>query len=74
VEAFEAEAAKLYAQPMDAEQVRAFANALLEVEAAGTEATAKHRKERAAGIVKLWTSSTLPTDPTQIASLTCVEA
>ena len=57
VEAFEAAAAKLYAQPMDTEQVRAFANALLEVEAAGTEATAKHRKERAAGIVKLWTSS-----------------
>ena len=57
MEAFEAEAAKLYAQPMDTEQVRHFANTLLEVEAAGTEATAKHRKERAAGIVKLWTSS-----------------
>jgi hypothetical protein len=57
VEAFQAEVAKLYAQPMDTEQVRDFANALLEVEAAGTQATAKHRKERAAGIVKLWTSS-----------------
>ena len=61
VEAFEAEAAKLYAQPMDTEQVRHFANVLLEVEAAGTQATAKHRKQRAAGIVKLWTSSPLPT-------------
>jgi phage/plasmid-like protein (TIGR03299 family) len=57
VEAFEAEAAKLYAQPMDTEQVRHFANTLLEVETAGTEATAKHRKQRAAGIVTLWTSS-----------------
>ncbi len=35
VEAFEAEAAKLYAQPMDTEQVRHFADALLEVDAAG---------------------------------------
>jgi hypothetical protein len=46
---------------MDTEQVRHFANTLLEVEAAGTEATAKHRKERAAGIVTLWMSSPLST-------------
>ena len=57
VEAFEAEAAKLYAQPMDTEQVRRFADTLLEVDAAGTEATARHRRDRATGIVKLWTSS-----------------
>ena len=57
IEAFEAEAAKLYAAPMDTEQVRRFADILLEVEAAGTEATAAHRRQRANGIVTLWTSS-----------------
>jgi hypothetical protein len=57
IEAFEVEAARLYAQPMDTEQVRHFANTLLEVDAAGTDATARHRRERASGIVKLWTSS-----------------
>jgi len=46
---------------MDAEQMRHFVDTLLEVQAAGTEATALHRRERAAGIVKLWTSSPLPT-------------
>ena len=34
-----------------------FANTLLEVDSAGTAATARHRRERASGIVKLWTSS-----------------
>jgi len=57
VQAFEAEAAELYAQPMDTEQVRRFANELLEVDAADSASTARHRQERAAGIVKLWTSS-----------------
>ena len=57
VEAFEAEAAQLYATPMDTEQMRRFANSLLEVDSAGTAATARHRRERATGIVKLWTSS-----------------
>lgn len=57
VEAFEAEAAQLYATPMDTEQMRHFTNTLLEVDAAGTDATARHRGERVNGIVKLWTSS-----------------
>ncbi|WP_428339069.1 DUF932 domain-containing protein [Mycobacterium sp.] len=57
IEAFEAEAAALYAQPMDTEQMRHFAHTLLEVDAAGTAATARHRRERAHGIVTLWTSS-----------------
>jgi phage/plasmid-like protein (TIGR03299 family) len=57
IEAFEAEAAALYAQPMDTEQVRHFADALLEVDSADSAATARHRRERASGIVKLWTSS-----------------
>jgi phage/plasmid-like protein (TIGR03299 family) len=63
IEAFEAEAAKLYAAPMDTEQVRRFADALLEVEAAGTEATAAHRRQRANGIVTLWTSPPSPRSP-----------
>jgi phage/plasmid-like protein (TIGR03299 family) len=57
IDAFEAEAAQLYAQPMDTEQVRRFADAVLEVDSAGTAATARHRRERASGIVRLWTSS-----------------
>jgi phage/plasmid-like protein (TIGR03299 family) len=57
VESFQAEAAKLYAHPMDTEQVRKFANTLLEVDSASSEATARHRRDRASGIVKLWNSS-----------------
>jgi hypothetical protein len=45
----------------DTEQVHHFADTLLEVDAAGTEATARHRRERASGIVKLWNSSPLST-------------
>ena len=57
IEAFETEAARLYAAPMDTEQVRGFADTLLQVDAAPTQATAAHRRERANGIVTLWTSS-----------------
>jgi phage/plasmid-like protein (TIGR03299 family) len=57
IEAFEAEAAELYAAPMDTEEMRRFANTLLEVDTAVTAATAHHRRERANGIIKLWTSS-----------------
>jgi phage/plasmid-like protein (TIGR03299 family) len=57
IEAFEAEAAALYAQPMDTEQMRHFAHTLLEVESATSQATARHRRERAHGIVTQWTSS-----------------
>ncbi|BBC69093.1 hypothetical protein MMRN_p0620 (plasmid) [Mycobacterium marinum] len=57
IEAFEAEAAALYAAPMDIDEMRSFANTLLEVDSAGTAATRRHRRERAIGIVKLWTSS-----------------
>ena len=59
IDAFQTAAAALYAQPMDTEQVRRFANTLLEVDAASSEATARHRRERAGGIVKLWTSPTI---------------
>lgn len=57
IQAFEDQAAQLYAAPMDTDDMRCFANALLEVDTAGTAATARHRRERANGIVKLWASS-----------------
>jgi phage/plasmid-like protein (TIGR03299 family) len=57
IDAFEAEAAALYDQPMDTDEIRQFADTLLEVSSAGTAATARHRRQRARGIVKLWTSS-----------------
>jgi hypothetical protein len=37
---------------MDTEEMRRFANTLLEVDSAGTAATLRHRRERASGIVK----------------------
>ena len=74
VEAFEAEAAQLYATAMDTEQMRGFAHTLLDVDSAGSEATARHRRERAAGIVKLWTSSPFPTADAAIRRLNCDDA
>ena len=59
IEAFEAEAAKLYATAMDAEEVRRFAEKLVDVEGAESAASTRNRRERAQGIVKLWTSSTI---------------
>ena len=55
IEAFEAEAAQLYAHRWTPSRCAHFANTLLEVDSAGTDATARHRRERASGIVKLWT-------------------
>ncbi|WP_040624575.1 DUF932 domain-containing protein, partial [Mycobacterium parascrofulaceum] len=49
IQAFEAEAAALYAAPMDTDQMRSFATTLLEVDSAGTAATRRHRRERAGG-------------------------
>lgn len=46
---------------MDPDEMRSFANTLLEVDSAGTSATARHRRERANGIVKLWMPC--PTSP-----------
>ena len=57
IEPFEAEAAALQAAPINTEQMRGFAHALLEVDSAGTSATVRHRHERVSGIVKLWASS-----------------
>jgi phage/plasmid-like protein (TIGR03299 family) len=57
IDAFEAEAAALYATPMDTDEMRRFANKLLDVDAAATAPTLRNRREKASGIVKLWTSS-----------------
>jgi phage/plasmid-like protein (TIGR03299 family) len=57
IDVFETEAAALYATPMDTDDMRRFANTLLEVDDAATTATLRHRREKASGIVKLWTSS-----------------
>ncbi|GAB5899009.1 DUF932 domain-containing protein [Mycolicibacterium mageritense] len=57
IKAFETEAAELYAQPMDLDQMRAFTDDLLNVESAPTAATKNTRHQQARAIVKLWTSS-----------------
>lgn len=57
IDVFEAEAAALYATPMDTDDMRRFTNALLDVDSAATAATLRNRREKASGIVTLWTSS-----------------
>jgi phage/plasmid-like protein (TIGR03299 family) len=57
MQAFEHEAAQLYAQPMDLDQMRAFAAELVEVDKADSRTAATNRSQRASAIVKLWTSS-----------------
>ena len=57
IQAFEAEAAELYAQPMDTDQMRAFAAKLVDVEGASNTTVKNHRRDRANSIVRLWTSS-----------------
>lgn len=57
VEAFEVEAAQLYAQAMDTDQMRQFAAQLVDVEGADTATTVRNRRHRASAIVKLWSSS-----------------
>ena len=55
--AFESEAAQLYSQAMDIDQMREFAAELLEVDKADSRTAARNRSQRAGSIVKLWTSS-----------------
>ncbi|MBN3459772.1 DUF945 domain-containing protein [Mycobacterium sp. DSM 3803] len=58
MDAFETEAASLYAAPMDIDEVRHFATRLLKADDKDASATARRgRQEQANGIVKLWTSS-----------------
>jgi Domain of unknown function (DUF932) len=57
MQAFESEAAQLYSQPMDIDQMREFGAELVEVDKADSRTAARNRSQRAAGIVTLWTSS-----------------
>lgn len=57
IEAFEAEAAALYAAAMDVDEVRDFADQLVKVEQADTDAARNRRREQANGILKLFVSS-----------------
>jgi phage/plasmid-like protein (TIGR03299 family) len=57
LDVFQAEAANLYAQPMDTDEVRAFANRLVDVDGSTSLAAKNTRREQASGIVKLWVSS-----------------
>ncbi len=57
VEAFEAEAAALYAAPMDIDEVRDFAADLIEVDQAPNQTARNRRRTQASGIVKLFVSS-----------------
>lgn len=57
IEEFENAAAALYAQHMDDQQMRQFAHDLLEVDGADSDTQRANRRDKASGIVKLWTSS-----------------
>lgn len=57
LDVFQAEAANLYATPMDTDEVRAFANRLVDVDGATSLAARNVRREQASGIVRLWVSS-----------------
>jgi phage/plasmid-like protein (TIGR03299 family) len=57
IEAFEAEAAELYATAMDVEQASRFARKLFKVEQADTVVAERKRTEQANAIVKLFVSS-----------------
>lgn len=54
---FEAEAAELYSQPMDTDDMRTFAHRLINVDDATSVAGKNTRRQQANAIVKLWTSS-----------------
>jgi uncharacterized protein DUF932 len=74
VEAFETESAQLYAQAMYLDEMRQFAAQLVDVEGADTATSARNGRDRASSIVKLWTSSPLPTAEATITPLTCADA
>jgi phage/plasmid-like protein (TIGR03299 family) len=57
MDAFEAEAAALYAAPMELDEVREFAAELVKVDQADSTAARTRRREQASAIVKLWVSS-----------------
>lgn len=58
MDAFEQQAAQLYAQAMDTEDMRRFATRLVKADdPAASAAARRNRQQQANGIVKLWTSS-----------------
>lgn len=74
IEEFEAAVTALYDEAMDTEQMRDFANQLLKVDDAPSAAAAKNRRDKANGIVTLWTSSPTirPIGGTKYAALNAV--
>lgn len=58
MDAFENEAAALYAQSMDVTEIHAFATRLVKADdSSASTAARRNRQQQATGIVKLWTSS-----------------
>ena len=57
IDAFEAEAAALYATPMDVDEARRFAAELVKVEQAESDTARNRRREQASAIVKLFVCS-----------------
>jgi phage/plasmid-like protein (TIGR03299 family) len=58
IDAFENEAAALYAAPMDLDEMRHFTTRLVKADDPGASATARRdRQQQASNIVKLWSSS-----------------
>lgn len=58
IDAFETEAAALYAAPMDLDEMRQFATTLVKADDKAASVTARRgRQQQASAIVKLWTSS-----------------
>ena len=57
VEAFETEAAQLYATPMDVDEARRFAAELVKVDQAESDTARNRRREQASAIVKLFVCS-----------------
>ncbi|MGD9620591.1 MAG: DUF932 domain-containing protein [Mycolicibacterium sp.] len=58
MDAFENAAAALYAEPMEADQMREFATSLVKADDKSvSDSTRRNRQQVAAGIVKLWVSS-----------------
>ena len=58
MDAYEAQAAALYGQPMDTDEMRQFATRLVNADdPAASPAARRHRQQQAGGIVTLWTSS-----------------
>ncbi len=58
MDAFETEAASLYAQTMDSDEMRDFATQLVKADDTSSSTTARrNRQQQASSIVKLWTSS-----------------